>query len=291
MKLLVQALLTVVFGSANVFAATPALDLLRQATADFSFEPAPVPVSPVRARSFELPEADLAGDELFDYLHEATAPQQKAVPSYSASRAFMYSQADNTGCNGAPGIVTFYSRVCVNGSSSNGNDYPERGDQNRDGVVDTFINAEHIWPQGYFNKSLPMVSDLHHLAPTFVTPNSRRGNLKFARVGSFVYATASGSKLGSSGFEPADEVKGNVARAMLYFYVRYHDRSIRQGMDFESFWVNTVPLLLEWNRQDPPDAAELRRNDLVERFQGNRNPFIDQPELADRVGERTFRTR
>jgi len=269
--------------------ATPALNSLKEAAAGFSYtDYLPAPEAPVFSNASRLAET-LAGEELFDYLHDATAPApSKALPSYSGSRAFMYSKGDNIGCNGGPGIITFYSQVCVNGASSSGNDYGERGDMNDDGVIDGFINAEHIWPQGYFDRKLPMVADLHHLAPTFVTPNGRRGNLKFAKVAKATYSTSAGSKLGSGGFEPADAVKGNVARAVMYFVVRYYDRSIRQGMDYNSFWVKNVPMLMEWNRQDPPDAAELRRNDLVEEFQGNRNPFIDNPALADRIGEMVF---
>ena len=184
--------------------------------------------------------------------------------------------------------MTLYSQICVHGTSDNGDDYKEQGDQNNDGVVDTFVNAEHIWPQSYFNSAMPMVADLYQLAPTFSTPNSRRGNLRFARVTYAVYSTSSGSKLGSEGFEPADAVKGNVARAMLYFVTRYYDQDIRQGMNYYDFWTSRVPMLLEWNRQDPPDAAERRRNDLVEAFQGNRNPFVDNPELADQVGTVVF---
>jgi len=285
--------LSLVFFTATAFvsASEPALEVLKNSAAGFSFEDSlPAPQPPLLYRVFELPEADVDGEELFTYLHDATEPARRAPVSYSGARKFMYSQADNTGCNGKPGIITFYSQVCVNGSSDNGNDYPERGDVNGDGVVDSFINAEHIWPQGYFNSNLPMVADLHHLAPTFVTPNGRRGNLKFAKVSGIIYKTSSGSKLGKEGFEPADAVKGNVARAVLYFIVRYHDKSIRQGMDYASFWTKNVPMLLEWNRQDPPDAAERRRNDLVEDFQGNRNPFIDHPTLADRVGEMVFKS-
>lgn len=274
----------------NVFAAQPALDVLKDEAAGFSFDAAaPAVQPPLLSRVFELPEEDLNGEELFDYLHDATVPARRAYPSYDASRKFMYSTADNTGCDGRPGILTFYSLVCVPGSSGTGNDYRESGDANRDGVTGDFVNAEHIWPQGYFNSALPMVADLHHLAPTFSVPNGRRGSFKFAKVYGPVYSTSSGSKAAKDAFEPTDASKGNVARAMLYFMVRYHDKNIRQGMNSATFWSNTVPLLLEWNRQDPPDAAERRRNDLVEDFQGNRNPFIDYPDLADRVGEQVFR--
>jgi hypothetical protein len=104
----------------------------------------------------------------------------------------------------------------------------------------------------------------------------------FGVVSRPVYQTSAGSKLGSGseGFEPTDAVKGNVARAMLYFIVRYHDKNIQQGMNYNDFWTSRVELFLQWNRQDPPDAAERRRNDMSQAFQGNRNPFIDHPEYV-----------
>lgn len=284
-------LLSLIILNAASFAAaagSPALDVLKDSAADFYFE-APAVQAPLVSRLFELPEGDIDGEELFEYLHDATAPSRRATPSYDASRKFMYSKGDNTGCGSGPGVVTLYSLVCVPGSSGSGNDYRESGDANKDGVAADFINAEHIWPQSFFNSALPMVADIHHLAPTFSVPNGRRGSNKFAMVYGPVYSTSAGSKASKDAFEPTDESKGNVARAMLYFVVRYHDRNIRQGMNYAAFWSATVPLLLEWNRQDPPDAAERRRNDLVEGFQGNRNPFIDYPELAERVGELVFK--
>jgi len=271
-------------------AQTPAFEVLRNSAAGFSISALPLPAGPVLYNAPLAASRELAGEALFSYLHEATVPAPRSVPpSYKASKAFMYSSADNSGCSGRSGVVTLYSQVCVPGSGDTGDNYKERGDENGDGVVDSFINAEHIWPQGYFNSALPMVADLHHLAPTFVTPNSRRSNLKFSKVVRAVYSTLSGSKLGKEGFEPANSAKGNVARAMFYFIVRYSDRNIRQGMNYSEFWSANVGMLLEWNRQDPPDAAERRRNALIEEFQGNRNPFIDNPELAERIGEQVFK--
>lgn len=234
------------------------------------------------------PAPALTGEQLFQQLHKAEIPAKSNPAGYKQAKAYMYSKADNVTCNGAPGILTFYSQVCAAGTSANGDDYHEQGDQNGDGVVDTIVNAEHIWPQSFFKSALPMVADLHQLASTFATPNGRRANLRYAKVTNPTYSTSSGSKLGKEGFEPADAVKGNVARALLYFVTRYYDQNIRQGMDYNSFWVSQVPMLLEWNRQDPPDAAERRRNDMVEAFQGNRNPYIDHPELADQVGAAVF---
>ncbi|MBI4802515.1 MAG: endonuclease [Elusimicrobia bacterium] len=265
-----------------------AVEALKASVPLSSFDAAP-PVPEPSGRA----AGKLSGEELFQSLHDSLNGRGvniKSVPGYKQAKAYMYSKADNTGCDGGPGIITFYSEVCARGSSANGDDYHEQGDQNDDGVVDKIVNAEHIWPQSYFNSALPMVADIHQLASTFETPNGRRANLRFARVSNAVYSTSCGSKLGSEGFEPCDPEKGNVARAMLYFVVRYYDKSIRQGMDYNSFWTSRVPMLLEWNRQDPPDANEQRRNGLVETFQGNRNPFIDDPSLADQIGAKVFQS-
>jgi hypothetical protein len=260
----------------------PALEALRASAPGISFS---VQIPAPRAYDARVPAPALSGEQLFQYLHQSVTPAPGFQPSYSASKSYMYATADNTGCNGGPGIITLYSQVCISGASGDGNSYKEQGDQNGDGKSGDFINAEHIWPQSYFNSNLPMVADLHQLGSTLSVPNGRRGNLNYALVSNPTYSTSAGSKLGKEGFEPADAAKGNVARAVLYFVVRYYDRSIRQGMDYNSFWTKNVPMFLQWNRMDPPDAAEKRRNDLIEKFQGNRNPFVDDPSLADRIGE------
>ncbi|HAH31697.1 MAG TPA: hypothetical protein DCL44_05220 [Elusimicrobia bacterium] len=258
------------------------------ALAPSAFDPARFPLAYVTVADYP---ADLSGEQLFQYLHTVTVP--KAPPpeghDYLDAKKFMFASADNTGCGGVPGVVAFYSQICVKGASGHGEDYKEKGDQNGDGVVDSGgMNAEHMWPQAYFNKAYPMKSDLHHIQPTFLTPNGRRGSMPFTTVVKAQYSTSSGSKLGPDGFEPCDPVKGDAARALLYFVVRYYDRNIRDGMNYKNFWTDKLPMLLEWNRRDPPDANEKRRNDLIAQFQGNRNPFVDDPALADRIGTRVF---
>ena len=268
----------------------PAFEALMASAPGFSIDRAiPLPEAPLLYNAARVVPENMSGEQLFEYLHQATEPAPRRAPtSYKASKSFMYATADNTGCNGGPGIITAYSELCVKGTGGDGNSYKEQGDANSDGVAGDFVNAEHIWPQSYFGSALPMVADVHHLMSTLSVPNGRRGNLKFAVVSKPTYTTSSGSKLGKEGFEPDNEVKGNVARALFYFIVRYSDKNIRQGMDYNSFWTKNVPMLLEWNRMDPPDALEKRRNDAVEKFQGNRNPFIDNPSLADTIGERVF---
>jgi len=277
------------------FSASSALDLpsLEKFTADLPSQAVPAPLSPSKVQPQYLAAAyPLSGEKLFQYLHAATAyPVPGTGTDYLKAKNYMFSVADNTGCNGGPGVTCAYSQICAKGASEHGADYKEPGDANGDGVVDSEgMNAEHVWPQGFFNKAAPMKSDLHHIFPTFITPNNTRGSSPFGVAGRSEYVTTSGSRFDGSVFEPADAVKGDVARALFYFLVRYYDRNITDGVDRRDFWVSRVALFLQWNRQDPPDAAERARNEAIARYQGNRNPFVDDHSLADKVGAQAFQS-
>lgn len=231
----------------------------------------------------------LTGKALLDALNQISGRGHKER-SYSEASDYMFSKADHVIVNGVSGVVDAYSGIFVPGTSKEGADYPERGDSNGDGHSDTGMNVEHTWPQSLFNKALPMRSDLHHLMATFMHPNSVRGHMPFGVVtGRADYENKAGAKRGNGVFEPPDAVKGRVARGMLYFYSRYKD-SRMFGRTSVVFWNQQIELFLEWNRRFPPDAFEARRNDLVEQWQGNRNPFIDDYKLADRVGADAFRS-
>lgn len=143
------------------------------------------------------------------------------------------------------------------------------------------INCEHTWPQSKFTKNFPnemQKSDLHHLYPTDSKANSIRGNNEFAEVDGDPVDNCDASYYGNnkgSGmyFEPPSEHKGNVARALFYFSVRY---KISISPQQETY-------LRKWNEMDPVDSDEMERNDMIEKMQGNRNPFIDQPELVSQI--------
>lgn len=233
---------------------------------------------------------ELSGRQLLDAVGRS-ARQGHRPQDYGAARRYMFSVSDNVEVRGVRGVVDAYSNVFVPGQSEDGASYRERGDQNNDGYVDSAgMNTEHVWPQSFFNKRLPMRSDLHHLMPTFMHPNSLRGHLPFGKVsGPVEYSNDAGAKLGGGVFEPPDRAKGRVARALLYFFARYQGQGIFSGDFGPGFWNSKLAMLLEWNRSFPPDADELRRNGLVEKFQGNRNPFIDDPSLAERIGVEGFR--
>ena len=157
-------------------------------------------------------------------------------------------------------------------------------------------NKEHIFPQGYFNKASPMVSDIHHIVPTDGKVNGMRSNFPFGNVGSSVsYTSKNGSKLGTSNsvnysgkvFEPINEFKGDVARMIFYFATRYEAKL--KDFDANDILTNTsfpgiqsweLEVLKQWHTQDPVSQREIDRNNAAYTYQGNRNPFIDHPEYV-----------
>jgi len=162
---------------------------------------------------------------------------------------------------------------------------------NNGGGVDQW-NREHVWAQshGDFGTSTGPGTDLHHLRPEDVTVNSARGNLDFDNGGT-QNSEAPGNYADSNSWEPRDAVKGDVARMVLYMSVRYEGDDGFPDLEANDVAGNgSVPrlgrlsVLLQWNAEDPPDAFEMRRNDVIyETYQHNRNPFIDHPEWADAI--------
>ncbi len=153
-------------------------------------------------------------------------------------------------------------------------------------------NREHVWAKshGDFGTATGPGTDVHHLRPEDVTVNSTRGNKDFDNGGSPV-SEAPDSRTDSDSFEPRDAVKGDVARMILYMAVRYDgDDGFADLEPHESVSNGSAPymgklsVLLSWNAQDPPDAFEKRRNQVIyDQFQHNRNPFSDHPEWASAI--------
>jgi len=153
---------------------------------------------------------------------------------------------------------------------------------NRGTAYDQNINTEHTWPKSKGASGGPAKSDLHHLFPTDVNANSARSSLPFGKVVN-IKKTFGGSKLGTDAqgrnvFEPQDSHKGNLARALFYFYTVYGRRASLANFKAEE------PILQEWHRMDPVDAAERGRNDAIFKYQHNRNPYIDHPEFVAAIG-------
>jgi endonuclease I len=152
----------------------------------------------------------------------------------------------------------------------------------RAGATANNFNCEHTWPQSFFSEAEPMRSDIFHLYPTDMTANSNRANLDFGIVTSATWSVG-GAKLGTDSegqtvFEPRDVHKGNVARTHFYFVVRYDG-----NYDLYEDPSKMEAHFRSWHLSDPVDSAEQQRNEDIYNLQNNRNPFIDHPELADRI--------
>ncbi len=158
-------------------------------------------------------------------------------------------------------------------------------------------NREHLVPQSSYNEAYPMRSDVHHVIPSDGYVNNRRGSFPFGIVASATWTSTNGSKVGSSDvsgysgtvFEPIDEFKGDIARALLYFATRYENTvdgytsfDMFNGTEDQVFHTWAIDMLLDWHYNvDPVDQSEIDRNNAAYNFQGNANPFVNHPEYAD----------
>ena len=147
-------------------------------------------------------------------------------------------------------------------------------------------NREHVWPQslGGFG-TVRAGADLHHIRPSDSSINGTRGNLKYGNVsngstvsGKDYTGNAVGGAKANGYFEPLDNTKGDIARICLYVYVRWGGEFTQCNSITNVF--QSVDVLLEWCALDPVDTWEMGRNEVVAAIQGNRNVFIDYPELA-----------
>lgn len=159
-------------------------------------------------------------------------------------------------------------------------------------------NREHIVPQSLFSEAAPMVSDIHFIRATDGKVNGMRSNYPFGKVGSATFTSLNGSKLGSSSssgysgtvFEPIDEFKGDVARMIFYFVTRYQSKlstfssgNMLGSSTFPGLQIWELNVLLAWHAQDPVSQAEINRNNASYTYQGNRNPFIDNPNYVNQI--------
>lgn len=156
-------------------------------------------------------------------------------------------------------------------------------------------NREHLWAQSWTNNDGTEKTDLHHVYPTDGYVNNRRSNYAFGEVGNASWTSQNGSKLGKntvSGFtgtvfEPIDEYKGDIARALMYVSVRYYtedgkwNNSDMTNKSIIKDWA--IAMLLRWHEEDPVDDKEINRNNAVYNIQHNRNPFVDYPEFANMI--------
>ena len=181
------------------------------------------------------------------------------------------------------------------------------------GGGNTSYNREHTWPNSYGfpddgSSNLPY-TDCHHLFLCDIDYNGARGNLFFddctvsctAYVADLYDGESGVNKRDGDSWETWAGRKGEVARAMFYMDVRYEgdagsepdliltdDAGLIQtsgGSNASVAYMGLLATLLEWHAADPVSDRERARNDVIQQYQGNRNPFIDHPEWVAGVFE------
>lgn len=152
-------------------------------------------------------------------------------------------------------------------------------------------NREHMWPNshGFSSKDYAAYTDIHHLFASEKNINATRGNKDFNYVENG-NSDSYGNKWNSTFFEPRDEVKGDIARAMFYMVVRYADpnelvlslvNQTTSSSSNKTGQLGYLNVLLQWHKMDPVSEKEKQRNEIIYSLQGNRNPFIDYPDWVN----------
>ena len=199
--------------------------------------------------------SNLYGEDLLKSIKDTITKTHTTLVNYAyAKTAYKQTDADPL----KPGnIITFYSNTSIDGTWENGITW----------------NREHVWPKslsgGIYNtlddSDKNAGTDLHHIRPALTSINSSRGNKAYGTV------------TNEQTFYPGDEFIGDTARILFYLTVRY-------DMNITGLKVcNDMSLLLSWNNTDKVDNLERNRNSSVQTIQGNYNPFIDNPWIADRI--------
>ena len=172
-----------------------------------------------------------------------------------------------------------------------------------------FYNREHSVPKSWYSGNTAVngiATDYMYVIPADKYVNGKRGDMPYAEVATASQTFLNGSKIGTSSvagitgdasnkvFEPIDSFKGDVARSFFFFVTRYQDvmptltpsSTPSQAFAYNTFPSVTIPylkLMIKWNNLDLVSEKERTRNNGAYSFQGNRNPFIDRPELVDSV--------
>ena len=199
-------------------------------------------------------ESGVPSSALFKQLHNLMESNHDYETSYNATKElFQYTDCQNGGGK----ISSFYSGTPI-GPSWDGS-----------------WNREHTWPNSKGDKSGNGENDLMMLRPTSTSENSARGNK--------AYGQSSGYYNPNSESNGKYDLRGDVARIMLYVYVRWEctdTGSNPNGIFGTDGIFESKQVMLDWIEADPVDTWELGRNDAAESILGTRNVFVDYPELA-----------
>ena len=230
--------------------------------------------------------SSMYGSTLLSTLHELMFDSHAFYNSYAELyelNGYTDYDIDNT-----DNIILFYSRQSIDKTA-----------------VASNWNREHVWCKSLSGGLYPSVgnttrdagTDVHHLRPTNTIINSTRGDTPYGIVSNHSTTRLDITDCYTDGnnFEPADYIKGDIARILMYMYMHYSDEvggtttaggsrmtgalaitNIVNKSTAQAAW----DLLMDWNESDPVDYQEMVRNNVACSYTGNYNPFIDHPEYA-----------
>ena len=214
----------------------------------------------------------LYSSDLINYLNNNY--KTNSVLSYGSARDVLYGEIEAPSNNGQVyGVYTRYSVALPLGVDPSSYLY------------DNGMDCEHVWPQSMYEGSSPMKSDMHHLRPCKSNVNSSRGNKPFNEIDDNLTNTwywlntqlnnipssniDEYSESGSSYFEPREDMKGDIARSMFYFYTIY------SSVADDDFFNLQKEILYQWHNNDPVNNNEINRTWAIAGYQNNiPNPFI-----------------
>lgn len=249
----------------------------------------------------------LTGNALKTALATKITTTHTNLLTYSqAENALRIVDADPTDTQNVFLIYGFSSNICTYTNETNYGTFPnwsEHRKRNKNAdqpptpvttpptspLTECVWNREHVYAVSLGTPTLDTGTpsagtDAHHIRTADVDRNALRGNRKFA-------AGSGNSSVVGSNWYPGDEWKGDIARMMMYMYLRYPTQCKPTGVGTGSV-VSTdtdmIQLFLQWNAEDPVSQYEDNRNTYLGSLsntygQGNRNPFIDNPYLATRI--------
>ncbi|UOB17815.1 endonuclease I family protein [Abyssalbus ytuae] len=190
--------------------------------------------------------------KLYEELAAHTISKHTNFLGYGERHKYLYNIDEDP--QNEKNVILIYS-----GNSRNKKEYSSGKNPHK---IQTF-NTEHVYPQSKIQNTAR--GDLHHLRVCDQKINSQRSNHPFTE-GKGVYKLINGNS-----WYPGDEWKGDVARMIMYLNLRYNEPFSEVG---------NLDLFLKWNAEDTVSEIEKQRNMIIEKVQGNRNPFIDNPYLA-----------
>jgi len=249
---------------------------------------------PAAVRDYYRAAYGLSGAELKAKLHDIVTTTHSAKTYTGLWTMF---QSTDVAPNGS--VWDMYSSTSPDGSTASyWFTFVEDQDPGLGTTEGLYYNREHTWPNNTFGgtANAAAYADGHSIVPTDKIVNNYRSNYAYGEVGAATWTSMNGSKLGAARtglgfagtvFEPLGFYKGDFARMHFYQAIRYYEDPLFAACDWSNpgaklkTWYDDM--LRAWVAADPVSAKEIARNGAVAAWQGNRNPFVDYPELIDLI--------